>query len=453
MPPVDQAPENEIAPDLYLSERLLWLVRLRWIAIAGIVVTVLLSAAVGVLRQPLLLLAVAGLMGAYNTAFWRWLRTNSNDGETRLLQRMVFFQVLLDLLSLTVLLHLAGGVENPFVAFFAFHVAIGAMLLPLQMALYLGVAASCFHGLSILGEFSRLLEHHPLDLGLSSTDVELWQLPSFVLGYLVAFVLMLFGVIYFVQSIAARHRHAEEVRLEREQIAQSRERLARIGEISAGVAHTLRNPLHGLLNCVDILHSRVAPEDPIRETLALMSEGLHRIEQVTRRLLVLTREAPLEKVNTNVNSLIREALSFIEVRSREKGLKIGTQFGELPRLEIDPHRISEALLNVLDNALDACTNEGSISVRTSFNDFDQWIRIEVEDSGEGILPQNLSRVFDPFFTTKPTGQGSGLGLAIAQRIVQEHGGSVALESHLGKGTRVTFLLPRPLQRAREKESP
>ncbi|MFQ5928389.1 MAG: sensor histidine kinase, partial [Acidobacteriota bacterium] len=280
---------------------------------------------------------------------------------------------------------------------------------------------------------------------LSDTSISgfaMWRSPSLVLGYLLAFVLMLFGVIYFVHSIAARYRQAEVLRLERERVALSRERLARIGEISAGVAHTIRNPLHGVLNCVDILRAKGARNDSLQHILSLMSEGLERIESVTQRLLVLSQDTPLQKTSTDINGLVRDALHFVEMQSHKKRVKIRTELNEVPVMEIDANRFSEALLNVLDNALDACGNGSAITVKTYVTEErDPVVHIEIRDTGVGIAPEHLPRVFDPFFTSKAIGKGSGLGLAITRRVVEEHGGRIALESQVGRGTRVSFLIP------------
>jgi len=299
----------------------------------------------------------------------------------------------------------------------------------------------------VFAEFAGVLAHYPLRFAPSLSDgfisdFAVWRSPSFLLGYLLAFVLMLFGVIYFVHSIAARYRHAETLRQEQERLALSRERLAHIGEISAGVAHTIRNPVHGLLNCVDILRAKGARNDSIQDTLSLMSEGLQRIENVTKRLLVLTRETPLLKTSSDINTLVRDALDFIEVRSHKKRVNIELDLKEVPVMQLDANQFSEAFLNVLDNALDACTNGGAITVRTYVSgQKDPVVHIDIWDTGEGIAAEHLPKVFDPFFTTKAIGKGSGLGLGIARRVIEEHGGKIVLESQVGKGTRISFLIP------------
>ena len=432
--------DSELPSETDLLEDAGWLVRLRWIATVGIVVTAAVTASLGLIPSAGPLLVVAALMGLFNLGLWLWLLRKAGHKRPTGLQTTLFFQLFLDVFSLTVLIHEAGGVENPFVMFFAFHMAIGAMFLTRGRAWAIGVAAALLQGGMVLGEFYGFLAHHPLLLPWPHPPLS--HTSTYVFGYLAAFVLMLGGTIYFVQSIAERHRRAEKLRREHERIALSRERLARIGELAAGVAHTTRNPLHGLINSVEILQRHVKGDEEAQEILVLMSDGLRRIESVTRRLLVLTRDAPLQKTPNDIGALVKDALRFIEPRARDKGVQLETELTDSPMLDLDPDRLSEALINVLDNALDACRSGGQISVRAwSAGDSEPSACIEVSDTGEGVPDELLPRVFDPFFTTKAVGEGSGLGLALTRRIVEQHGGEVILSSRAGEGTQVRITLP------------
>ena len=436
--------ENEVLFRDYLRERLQWLARLRWMAIVGVFVTLHVVWGLGLIRFSVQLFGVPVLMCIYNAGFGRWAKVATETKPVRVLERAAFLQMLFDVASLAVMLHLTGGPENPFAMLFAFHIAIGAMILPLRMALSTAFAAVLLHGGAVIGEFLRILPHHRLTFTYSGKVVPdtaahypfLW-----VFGYVVGFSLMLFGIIYFVRSIASRYREAEELSKERERIAVSRQRMARIGEISSGVAHTIRNPLHGLFNCVDLLQ-RKPDSNGSRELLDLMNEGLRRIQSVTDRLLDFTRETCLQKVPTDMNELIRDAVRFVEMEAREKTVPVKLAPASLPQVPVDTTRFSEALLNVIHNALDACENGAEIAV-TTFETREPYpgVRVEVADSGSGIPEQHLTQIFDPFFTSKPVGEGTGLGLAISRRIIEEHGGDIAIESEVGRGTKVSLLLP------------
>lgn len=244
--------------------------------------------------------------------------------------------------------------------------------------------------------------------------------------------------LHFVRDISERKRL--------EQVANSRERLARVGEFSAGIAHTMRNPLHGLLNSVSHLHKRLGGEDPeAAEILDWMKEGLTRMETTTRRLLTLTREAPLVKRPVELSTVVRDALTLVSERVRQGGPALEQDMPQLPPIHLDPDRLGEVVMNLLDNAVDACKDDGTVTARTRLATAEEGVQggqvLEVQDTGAGIPEEIINRVFEPFFTTKGIGGGSGLGLAIARRVVREHGGEVEILSEEGNGTTIRVSLP------------
>lgn len=430
----------------YLSERMLWLVRLRWLAMGAVLVTTAVAAWMHVLEQPLLLLIGAAFIGAGNLAVLLAARSGGAAPGLRYVQTVVLAQILLDLVALTLLLQLAGGVENPFSMLYVMLMALAAMLLPLRLALLAALAACMLHGASLVGELWGLFPHMRLSIG-SHDEYEalggagLWESPVFVASYLLAFAMTQLGVVLLVHQVVERYRDAEDRRRKQEVVAVSRERLARIGSLAAGVAHTVRNPLHGLLNGVDILARQIPVDDEAtREILGVMHEGIQRIETVTSRLLTLTRSAPLRPERTELKLLVEDALRFVKLRSRELGVRIDLDVRDELFASVDVVAMSEALASIVDNAVYACSGGGRVAVSVSAAPGGQ-ARIAVSDTGGGIDPAALAQVFDPFFTTKPIGEGSGLGLAIARRAVEEHGGAVRLDSVLGEGTTVTIEIP------------
>jgi signal transduction histidine kinase len=253
----------------------------------------------------------------------------------------------------------------------------------------------------------------------------------------------------FLRSVAAvlagviQRNRAIERQLAHEHIALSRERMARLGEIAAGVAHTVRNPLHGVQNCADILEARLRSDDPeVIETLALMREGFERIDKVTRRLLSFTRDAAARPQPTSVADLLADVDRMMAQVATARGVTLHR--GPAPEAEfaLDADRVAEALFNVVGNAIDACRAGDRVEMRALASD-GGGLTIEVEDTGEGIPPEHLGRVLDPFFTTKPLGEGSGLGLAITRGVMDQHQGSVAIHSEVGVGTTIQLIFPPP----------
>jgi signal transduction histidine kinase len=437
----------------YLSERELWLVRLRWFAVAGVVLAVLVATRFSWIHDARPLLGVAAAMALYNTFFWKHARSLAEIEDRD--EQSLLLQIAFDLTALTLLIHWSGGIENPFAMFFAFHMAIAAMLMPFRSVVQLGVLATVLYGGLLTLECVGVLPHNSLVLVTEASAggefvFEPWRSGPLVTGYVFAFAMMLFGVIYFVRSVEEQRWRAEDKARSRERLAQTHERMARIGEISSGVAHTLRNPLHGVMNCLDILRQRAEPstngDGTDGEVVDLMSEGLRRIQTVTERLLLITREEHSERKVTDVGALVQESLRFLEEKARTEGVRLSLNLAELPPVALDANRLGEAVTNIVDNAIFACRGGGRVTIRTAILEEDPyWMFIEIEDTGTGIPPETLEHIFDPFFTTKGVGEGSGLGLAIVTRVLEDHGGRVEVESVPGEGSRFRLYLPLEAQ--------
>jgi signal transduction histidine kinase len=436
-PPIAPQPGPAGDDDLAaVRERLAWIVRLRWVAIAGVVVVTLAAWRVGLVPSPLPLTVGALAMAAGNLLFVR--RVRLLEGATREAhEHALVAQILFDLLALFVLCAIGGGEGNPFAVFFAFHMAIGAMLLRPRVAFALGAIGCGLFAILVVGDHADVLPLQPLATATRAAELALR------VGHVSAMLLMMLGVVYFVQSVAERLRQAERLRLEHERVALSREKFARVGELSAGVAHSIRNPLHGLLNSVELIGPHLDGDPDTEETLSLMREALRRIETVTQRLLDLTRDVPVVRVPIDLDELCSETLRLVSPRVRGSAASLETDLGQVGECDVDPTRFEEALANVLNNAIDACAAGGRVVVRTTLGPVpDGTVVVEVEDTGTGIAPGDLGSVFAPFFTTKAVGEGTGLGLAITRRIIEEHGGHVTVDSTLGEGTRVRFVFPR-----------
>jgi len=259
------------------------------------------------------------------------------------------------------------------------------------------------------------------------------------------------GQIEFATSVAnvlasiVVYRRAEEARLAHERIALTRERLARIGELAAGVANLVRNPLQGVLGCMDILEGNLpdATAPAVQQPLALMREGLLRIGKVTERLLTLTQNVPCNPRRTNVLGCLDEVRELASDAAAQQHISLALEVDGDCYAEVDPDRFVEAVVNVVGNAIDASPAGGVVTVRArSGPAAGQGLAVEVEDRGPGIPPELRDQVFDAFFSTKPVGKGSGLGLSITRRILEEHGGRVEIDSEVGRGTKVSLLFPR-----------
>lgn len=429
-----------------LRDSLSWLVRLRWfgvVVVAGSVAVAQLASS-SVAALPLMggAMALAGV----NLLFAARLRRFSDGASRRVLEREATAQLIGDLLALTFVLRWSGGVDNPFAAFYVFHSALSAILLPMRRAFVIGAVGVGLHALELVASATGALPHVPVPFGEGHVhealhgllgEAENWRSWLFIGSYLAAFVTTQFGVIYLVGTLARRHRDAEEQRCKHRRIARSRERLARLGAMAGGVAHAVRNPLHGVMNCVAILRDAGADA----EILQLMEEGTRRIERVTQRLLAFGRDEALRLQPINAGALLDDTVRMVRAAGHARRVVIQQEIPEGPVIfSVDVDRVNEALVNLIDNAVQASPEGGTVTVRLAPTR--ESVVIEVMDRGSGFPRELRERLFDPFFTTKAVGVGTGLGLAIARAVAEGHGGAIVLDDNPGGGAKVSLVLPR-----------
>jgi signal transduction histidine kinase len=221
-------------------------------------------------------------------------------------------------------------------------------------------------------------------------------------------------------------------------------RLAAVGEMAASVAHELNNPLTTVIGFVELVLHDLPVDAPQREDLNLVLKEAQRTRGVVRRLLDFSR--PSENVHElkNMNDLIEDTLALVQHQARANNIEVTLYMDhDLPLITVDPNQIKQVLLNLFHNAILAMPTGGIITLKTSrvTREGQNWLSVVVCDTGEGIAPENLERIFEPFFTTRPPGTGTGLGLSVSYGIISDHGGSIEVESNLGRGSCFTVYLP------------
>ncbi len=226
------------------------------------------------------------------------------------------------------------------------------------------------------------------------------------------------------------------------------EKLAAVGRLAAGVVHEINNPLATISACAESLESRVeegafgnSPEaDDLHEYLGLIRSEAFRCKAITNGLLDFSRVRTSNRLMIDVPDLIKSSANLIAHQKRGSDIKIKFELDEnLPQINADHGQIQQAIIALATNAIDAMPNGGVITFRAK--SANNRVTIEIQDSGVGIEPENLSKVFEPFFTTKEVGKGTGLGLAVCYGIITEHGGRLAVRSNVGVGTTFTIFLP------------
>lgn len=215
------------------------------------------------------------------------------------------------------------------------------------------------------------------------------------------------------------------------------EKMASLGQLTAGIAHEINNPLGGLLNCVKSMQEEPGNLDMHRRYLPLLEKGLRRIEHIMRQLLNFGRKAPLSLSKVDIDETIRECFELLEYRLKNIVLNLDLNLHENYCIDIEALR--QIIVNTGLNAIQAMPDGGSLTVSTR-RTYTQ-ILIEVEDTGTGIDPAIIHNIFDPFFTTKEVGEGTGLGLAVTYSLVKQMNGNIEVESEPGRGTAITVSLP------------
>jgi len=218
------------------------------------------------------------------------------------------------------------------------------------------------------------------------------------------------------------------------------EQLAALGQLAAGLTHEIKNPLAGVSAALELLRDDGDPTDPNHEVYDQMLSELRRVSGTVDALLRLAKPQPPQRADVDLGRVTREVTSLFAARLRRQGVHLLLDIPEdLPTLALDSGLMVQLLMNLLANAMQATERGGTVRVLVAPFPQQDGVVMAVSDTGRGIAPEHLERIFDPFFTTKE--EGTGLGLPICKQIVEQHGGTMRIESEPGEGTRVMVLLP------------
>jgi len=243
----------------------------------------------------------------------------------------------------------------------------------------------------------------------------------------------------FNDMVAQLKASREEItRLHQTQMSRA-EHFATLGELAAGLAHEIRNPLAGIAGVLDIASRDLPDTSPARNVMEDAKQEAVQINRILTELLDTARPKPPQFRLLDIVGTAEHAVMFARQQAITKRIQIEFEVKEaLPPVEHDPAQINQVLLNLLLNAIQSMDKPGTIRVVLQQTE-DDLVAITVNDEGRGIPPEQLTNIFRPFYTTK--GHGTGLGLSLARRMVESHGGTIGVQSTLGQGTRFTIELP------------
>ncbi|MFH1762689.1 MAG: HAMP domain-containing sensor histidine kinase [Gemmatimonadota bacterium] len=476
-----------------LMERIGWFIRLRWVAVLGVSLFVVAGQKVlPVSIHHTHVLATVALLALYNglaTLYFRRLTASTNlpwrvppedDLSGPLLARWllprtfrglgydpdvvrtVYFvnvQMLLDLVFLAVLIHFTGGIENPLRMFFLFHVIIAAILLSRRATYFYATVALLLLSVVALGEMAGWLPHYTLSAH--------WRPGGYAEPHLAGIHLFLLGTTLYItaymgSSIGAQLRQRElDVFLLSRALEEKAGHLEMAYEkVSAAertksqymrkVAHELRGPLGTIQTALSVALQK-APETASTTSVELIRRAWRRsgeLAELTRELLALSRardgKALADSASFNPLEVANRVLEDIRARAEEGGISLRVEMpSEFPEVTADPEGIRDLLSNLLGNAVRYTPRGGSIVF--SMREKEGSLEMEVDDTGIGIEKRALDRIFDDFFRSEAARShaedGSGLGMAIVKAVVDQHRGTISVESEVGKGTRVRVVIP------------
>ena len=398
-----------------------WLIRLRFCAIAGQVVTIAVVEGLLDVRLPIgPLAAITALQLAMNLGCVVRAARPAAIGEGALAAALAF-----DVLVLTALLYFTGGPFNPMSSLYLVHIALAAgVLRPRWTWLLVGLSAGSFGLLFVKHVFLPVVEQHMEHMRLH------------VQGMWMAYALTAGLTVYFVGRVRlALARREAELTAARE-LAERQARLASLATLAAGAAHELATPLGTIATAAKEL-ARALTDGPAAEDARLIRAQVDRCRAILNQMSEGSGVAPGEaEAPVSVRALLDASLDGLEAARVTVDVS-AIALAASARLPLRP--VAQSVRAVVKNALDAAPSGASVALRCQIAA--GALTIEVEDTGPGMSAEVLARVGEPFFTTKPPGRGMGLGLFLTRNVVEGLGGRLAFDSVTGRGTRVRLTLP------------
>jgi len=464
--PPESADGNEVpavAP-IYeeLSERIDWLIRLRWLAVVGALGAIVLAdwRLPGVLSL-VPLVGVVSFVALYNLVFYlfsaefRYFR--GRGAKLRSSPLFAHVQILLDLLSLTVLLHYSGGVENPFALYYVFHVVIASILLPPAASFaYAGLAILLYGGMVLL-EYAGLVPHINL-VGVVGPDR--YRRETYLVANIFALGTTLFFAVALASAIASQLRRREQQLLEAgiaaarraEEMAALNVKLQELDDFrnrfTMLVTHELRAPVAAIQSYIKLILEGFVPPEREREILERAERRAWEQLTLISDLLELSKvkEKALEKAPPlDLGDVLRSVVDMMRAPAQQKDLLFSVEMvPDLPKVALPAEQAKQVWTNLISNAIKYTPPGGIVVVSLTQNP--NYVVGTVRDTGIGIAPKDMGHIFAEFFRTTAAKamepQGTGLGLSLVKRILESYGGHIWVESEVGKGSKFTFVLPK-----------
>lgn len=438
-----------VPEDIRLLKGAYWLTRLRWVAIICIPVCTYVSGSVlNIALRQVPLYAVATLLFVYNVAVLIMLdhvKRVDQHVSPRTVKRIIHLQICADLILLTVLLHFSGGIENPLVFFFIFHMVIASILLSPRESYLQATFAVLLFGLLVLLEHKGFMTHYCLEGFVPHC---LQESMLYVVGTFLVFTTGLYVAVYMANHIAIRLKHTEHAYRQANVMLQEKDRIK--DEYVSRVTHDIKGHLATIQGCLAVVVDRMTGklDDQEADLITRAHARSIKLTNFVRALLRLTQmrlSNKLEMADFSMGEALRNAAGAVELKAGDKSITLNCNIdSSADKVCGNQFSIEEMITNLLLNSIKYTPANGTIDVIATSDE--NSVLVKISDTGIGIPKEEQARVFDEFFRAtnakRAERDGTGLGLSIVKYIVERHGGQIQVESQEGCGTTFKLTLPR-----------
>jgi len=438
-----------VPEDIRLLKGAYWLTRLRWIAIVCVPVgTYVCGSVLGIALCEIPLYAVASLLFGYNVAVLVMLdRAINADRQVspRTVKRIIHLQICADLILLTVLLHFSGGIENPLVFFFIFHMVIASILLSSRESYLQATFAVLLFGFLVLLEHKQFISHYCLTGFVPHC---LQESMLYTLGTFLVFTTSLYVAVYMANYIAIRLKHTERAYRQANVMLQEKDRIK--DQYVSRVTHDIKGHLATIQGCLAVVVDRMTGklDDQEADLISRAHTRSVKLANFVRALLRLTQmrlSNKLEMADFSMGEALRSATDAVKAKAGDKSITLNCNLeSSAEKVFGNQFSIEEMVTNLLLNAIKYTPANGTIDVSAGSNE--NSVVVKISDTGIGIPKEEQARVFDEFYRAtnarKAERDGTGLGLSIVKYIVERHEGQIQVESEEGCGTTFKLTLPR-----------
>lgn len=427
------------------------LIILRWIAIAWVsIVTFIASNIADILTEDIELYITTCALAIVNIVsliLLKHIQKTKKGDLIRPVKKIINFQITSDLVALTFLLHYSGGIENPFIISYIFHMVMASILLSKWESYIQTTLALILLSLLSFFEYSGMIPHHPIYLDIFIQH-NLYLDSLYIIRTIFVFVIISYVLVYITNYIVTRLRKQEEAYMLAN--IQLKEKDSIKDEYVLRVSHDIKADLATIQSCLSVVVNKIlGPVDD--RNFDFITRAYDRTNKVTHfintllRLTKMRLTGTLEMEEFSFKTILDNVIAGIESKAKDKSITIKCNTDPLvDKIYGNPFSLEEMVNNLLYNAIKYTRKNGTVTINTINQTND--ILVEIEDTGIGIPREDLPKVFDEFYRARNAKKidkaGMGLGLSISKQIIQLHKGNIWVESKEGAGTKFSFLLPK-----------